>query len=138
MNKIKYAVLMPILVFGVIRPNAAAQSACTNPPAGMVAWWTGDNTTADFFGNSNGLVSSPVTFAAGQVGAAFGFDGSSSTYLQIPNTALLQPVTAVSVDAWVRAATAPGSFKYVFSKGSSGLSGGASYAIYTGSGVLHF
>jgi hypothetical protein len=99
----------------------------------MVAWWTGDNTTADFFNTSNGLNSSPVSFGTGEVGAGFTFDGLQYTHLQIPRTDLLESMTtAVSVEAWVRSSTLPGQFKYIFSKVAS--NDAASYALYTGFG----
>jgi hypothetical protein len=126
----KFCLLTLVVLLVASMPVAAQTSSCVNPTTGMVAWWTGDNTTADYLKTSNGLVSSPVTFAPGEVGAAFSFDGTQSMYVQIPRTDLLESMTvAVSVEAWVRS-TAPGNFKYIFSKGAN--SDGASYAFYTG------
>jgi hypothetical protein len=128
----KFCLLMTVLVLVAGVEAAAQTSACVTPTAGMVAWWTGDNTTADFLHGSNGLASSPVSFAAGKVSGAFDFDASQALYVQIPRTDLLESMTsAISVEAWVRS-TSPGNFKYIFSKGSNGNN--ASYAFYTGSG----
>ena len=132
-NQGKFCCLLLLVFFLVSGMQVAAQtSSCVNPQGGMVAWWTGDNTTTDFLGTSNGLNSSPVSFATGKVGAAFSFDGLQYTYLQVPRTDTLESMTmALSVEAWVHS-TAPGSFKYIFSKGASDQ--GASYALYTGLG----
>jgi len=128
--------LMLLVMFVLILaglPAPAQVATCTNPPRGMVAWWGGDNTTTDFFGISNGLTSSPVSFATGEVGSAFSFDGLQYTYLQVPDTAELESMTtAITVDAWVKAASSPGTFRYILAKGAS--ANAASYALYTGSG----
>lgn len=130
---LKYTAFLSVLFCVMFCSYALAQAPqCTPPPNGMVAWWTGDNTTEDSFGLSNGSNSSPVSFTAGKVGAAFSFDGLVYTYLQIPNTAKLESSTfAITVDAWVRATGSPGNFRYLFSKGASGEDF-ASYALYTG------
>src|SRR4051794_6017569 len=115
----KFYLLMLVFFLVASLQVAAQTSSCVNPPSGRVAWWTGDNTTADFLNTSNGLNSSPVSFAPGEVGSAFSFNGLQYTYLQIPGTDVLESMTvAVSVEAWVRS-TAPGTFKYLFSKGAN-------------------
>lgn len=137
MTNLRYAMFLPILLLGLACSYATAQTAaCTTPPNGMVAWWTGDNTTADLLNTSNGLNSSPVSFTTGEVGAAFSFNGVQYTYMRIPDTPQLEAMTtAITLDAWV-AASAPGTFKYIFSKGAGvrAVSYAASYALYTGSG----
>ncbi len=134
MKNLRYALFLPVILLLTCSYTKAQNAACTNPPNGMVAWWTGDNTTEDSFGLSSGLNSSPVTFATGEVGAAFSFDNLIYTYLQIPDTAELESSSlAISIDAWVQANGSPGAFRYIFSKGASDEDF-ASYALYTGSG----
>ncbi|MGC2323072.1 MAG: hypothetical protein WA463_10615, partial [Terriglobales bacterium] len=100
---------------------------CTPPPKEMVSWWTGDGTPLDYFGRNDGLTTSPVLYAAGEVADGFNFSGSQ--YVEVPQSSSLEPTT-LTVDAWVNAAGSPGQFRYIVSKGGVGDDGG-SYALYT-------
>jgi len=115
-----------IVVLGVVVPYAGGQT-CSAPPLGLVSWWTGDGTILDFLGQNNGLATSQVSFAAGEVADGFSLNGTQ--YLQVTRSASLEPAT-VSVDAWVNA-TAPGPGKYILSKGGT-ADIAASYGLYTG------
>ena len=124
-----YVISMLVFVLVAGMQVAAQTSSCVNPQSGTIAWWTGDNTVADYFNTSDGLASPPVSFTTGEVGGAFLFDGLQSTYVRIPRTDVLESMTlAVSVEAWVNSA-GPGPFKYIFSKGAN--NNGASYALET-------
>jgi hypothetical protein len=65
------------------------------PPAGLVNWWTGDGTNpttaADIAGTSAGTLNGGVTSAIGQVGNAFGFNGSS--FVNVPDAPSLDSTT---------------------------------------------
>src|SRR5581483_4854598 len=76
-----------------------AQSTCTPPPSGIVAWWPGDGNASDIVGGNNGIMQG-VTFAPGEVGQAFSFDGSTA-YVQVQSSPPLQPASAITVGAWV-------------------------------------
>jgi hypothetical protein len=54
MIRLKYIFLDVLMVLLAGIQIQAQTAACINPPSGMVGWWTGDNTTNDFFGISNG------------------------------------------------------------------------------------
>ena len=45
-------------------------------PSGLVSWWTANNTAADAMGLNNATLSN-VTYATGEVGKAFSFNGSN-------------------------------------------------------------
>ena len=68
-------------------PFARAQT-CTAPPAGLVAWWSGDGNFLDLAGANHGTGTMGVGFTAGKVGQAFSFDGVSG-YVQVTNTAAM-------------------------------------------------
>jgi hypothetical protein len=53
------------------------QHVCFSPPPNLVNWWPADGNAADLIGGNNGNLSNGVTFAAGEVGAAFSFDGAN-------------------------------------------------------------
>ena len=80
--------------------GAPVTSTCLTPPAGLVGWWSGDGSAADLAGGNNGTVQGGTTFAAGEVGRAFQFDGSTG-YVSIGNPGNLQLPSAITIDAWV-------------------------------------
>ena len=134
--KLTIAALGPLVfLMGLAVPHACSQM-CTPPPKEMVSWWTGDGTPLDYFGRNDGLTTSPVLYAAGEVADGFNFSGSQ--YVEVPQSSSLEPTT-LTVDAWVNAAGSPGQFRYIVSKGGVGDDGG-SYALYTGAaeGLLFY
>lgn len=56
--------------------SAGKCRSCTSPPSGMVSWWGGDNNALDLVGTNNGTSMNGATYAAGEVGQAFSFDGN--------------------------------------------------------------
>jgi hypothetical protein len=126
--------LVPLLVFTLVG-NAAAQQTCTQPPPGLVSWWPGNGNANDIADSNNGMVQGDATFVPGQVSQAFRFDGVDD-FVRVANSPALEPTT-ITVDAWVKS-TAPGTFRYILSKGASACDA-SSYALYTGSsGGLFF
>jgi hypothetical protein len=75
----------------------------TPPPVpGLVSWWTGDNTTADNAGSNDGTLVSGTTFATGQVGQAFNFDGIDDR-VGVADSTSLKLTQSLSIEAWVQA-----------------------------------
>jgi hypothetical protein len=63
--------------------------SCVTAPSGLISWWPGDNTAIDIQSGNNGTLQNGATFASGEVGQAFSFDGSSS--VSVADTANLMP-----------------------------------------------
>jgi len=133
--KLKFTALgQLLLLIGLAVPHACSQM-CVPPPKGMISWWTGDGTVLDYFGRNDGLTTSPVSYAAGEVADAFSFSGSQ--FVQVPRSLSLEPAQ-ITVDAWVNAAVSPGLARYIVTKGAVDELE-SSYALYTGaSGGLQF
>jgi len=73
---------------------------CSSAPEALVSWWPGDGTANDIAGANNGALHGGATAsAAGVVGAAFSFDGTTG-YVQIPDSPALKP-TNLTIEAWV-------------------------------------
>ena len=67
---------------------------------------------------------------AGRFGQAFSFNGADRDYLRAAG-ADFQPAQ-ITVMAWVKASSSPGSYKAIVAKGGNNDCGVASYALYTG------
>jgi hypothetical protein len=74
-------------------------SNCIPPPSGLVGWWPGEGNPNDIVGTNNGTLLNGATFAPGEVGSAFGFNGNQQC-IQVPySQALVGP--NYSVEAWI-------------------------------------
>jgi hypothetical protein len=85
--------------------DLTAAAAAVAPPAGLVSWWTGDgaNTIApDIAGPNPGTLNGGVTYVAGKVGNAFRFDGSATSYVNVPDAPSLNTTTGATWDFWVK------------------------------------
>jgi hypothetical protein len=68
----------------------------------LVSWWSGNGNANDIVGQNNGTLKGGVTFAAGQVGQSFSFNGVDG-FVEIPDSPSLTPLSnSVTLDAWIR------------------------------------
>lgn len=86
-------------------PTHAASDSCVAAPAGLVAWWSGDN-TASGTSTVRQKVQGNSAYAPGKVGAAFVFN-SQTSYLKIPANAKLDvgKGSGFSLELWIKPAT---------------------------------
>ena len=61
---------------------------CAPPPSGLVGWWPGDGNANDIAGTNNGTLVGGTSFASGEVGQAFSFDGVGAL-VQVPSSPAL-------------------------------------------------
>lgn len=123
-----------VLVLFAALVVAAPAGASINPR--LSAWWPfyeGSNATAhDVSGNGNkGTISGAAQWTSGYFGPGLSFDGSTAR-VDVPDTASLEPSSAVSATAWVKSSGSPGQYRYMIAKGASSCMA-ASYGLYTGS-----
>ena len=97
------------IVVGSVSPVAWAQTNCAPPPANLVSWWPGENHSMDVLGLNHAVASNQLSYAAGEVGRAFAFNGVDS-YLRIPYSRSLDvgQDAGLTVEAWINAAVADG------------------------------
>ncbi len=74
----------------------------TPPLSGMVAWWKGESNALDSVGGNNGITTN-ITYASGEVGQAFVFDGSSSL-IKVPASASLNVGlgSGFTLETWIK------------------------------------
>src|SRR5262249_51915435 len=85
---------------------APSGGACVQPAQNLVSWWSGDGNANDLTGGNTGVLTGGATFAAGQVGQAFQFDGNTG-YVSAGNPANLRLTSAITVEAWINPRSAP-------------------------------
>ncbi len=122
-------ILISLVTVGV---SPHAQNSCVMQPADMAAWYPGDGNTNDILHGSNGTPQGNASYAAGQVGQAFSFDGkNSSLSIGNPESLRLQDFT---IEAWVKRGSATvasldpilGGYGSIFAYGQNG------YAFFIG------
>ena len=87
---------------------------CVRPGAGLTAWWQAENNSNDSQGSHPGQTPHGVSYAAGQVGQAFAFNGSNQS-IQIPYTNDLA-TPGFTIEAWVMPTNQIGSQRSVFAQ----------------------
>ncbi|MGH8458801.1 MAG: hypothetical protein ACRESV_05575, partial [Nevskiales bacterium] len=88
--------------------SGVAPGGCVPPPTGMVAWWPGDNSAGDIAGTNHGTLLADATFAVGEVGHAFSFDGTDDGVSVADDPALNFGIGDFSFDAWIQTSSASG------------------------------
>ena len=119
--------LMPVLML-VFAGTASASSP-------LSGWWRFDEgagtVTHDSSGRGNaGALSGGATWTPGYFGSALSFDGSAGS-VDVPDSPSLEPSSAITVTAWVKAEGPEGDFDYIVAKGATQCMA-ASYGLYTG------
>jgi hypothetical protein len=73
---------------------------CVLPPTGLVAWWSAEGNADDRVGTNNGTLRGEATFASGEVGQAFSFNGYNGSVL-VPDAPTLRFTNAMTIEAWI-------------------------------------
>ena len=74
-------------------------SLCVTPPVGLVGWWPGEGNAFDVVGGNNAFQTNGITYAPGEVGEAFVFDGTTSS-ITVPGSASLN-VQNLTIETWI-------------------------------------
>ena len=61
------------------------------PMDGMISWWHGDDDYDDAVGSNDGLTAGGVTFAPGIDHDGFNFNGTTGSFVEVPDDATLSP-----------------------------------------------
>ena len=102
--------------------------ACVRPGSGLIGWWAGENNANDSTGAHNGSTPSGFSYAAGEVGQAFSFNGGQS--VQVPYASGLM-TTGFTIEVWVKLAQQLNSQRFV-----AGQAYGRQMVLQPGSGAL--
>ena len=83
----------------LVAANAQAPPPCLPQPPNLVGWWPGEANADDIVGGNSGTVPGGVTFASGEVGQAFSFDGAS--YVDASDSSLPVGNSSATISAWI-------------------------------------
>jgi hypothetical protein len=98
-NGLLYGVQIFNRALSAAEVGAVYNSTAVPPAANLVDWWTGDGisltTAPDLAGTNAGALSGGVTYAPGEVGNAFSFNGATNrtNYVNIPDAPSLDGTT---------------------------------------------
>jgi hypothetical protein len=108
----------------------------TDLPSGAVSSWRGEGNAQDSVGSNNGTLHGGVTFAPGEVGQAFNFNGSNG-YVSVPDAASLNPTQAITVEAWINPHAHVGSSDPIVKKAGEGTVQKGGYGLeFSGNDVV--
>ena len=79
-----------------------ARADCTPSPSGLVSWWRAEGNATDAAGGNNGALLNGATFATGEAGQGFSFDGINDL-VKIPKAANLDVTNQVTIEFWMKA-----------------------------------
>jgi PKD repeat protein len=109
---------------------------CTPPPSGLISWWPGQSNALDIAGGNNGTLIGGVTFANGEVGQAFNFDGTTgfvSTSLLVTNP------QSFSLSLWFKTTSMRGGVLLGFGQRKSNTAANYDRNLYLdNTGAIHF
>lgn len=129
-----------LLLGSLIALAVAPPASAANGPVASWPFDEGSGTVVhDTSGHgSDGLISGNVQWVSGFSGSALNFDGLTGR-VRVHDSPSLDPTSAVSAGAWIRAIEPQGDFNYILAKGASGCLA-ASYGLYTGpnAGVMFY
>jgi hypothetical protein len=77
--------------------------ACTPPPSGILSWWRGEKTPADWVGTNHGTLAGGVAYGLGEVGQGFVIPGSLAG-VQIGSAPTLQ-LQDFTIESWMQRAS---------------------------------
>src|SRR3954452_22263254 len=91
--------LLLALCLGTFSAQAAA---CITPPSGIVSWWPAEGNASDIVRTNNGVLHGGLSFASGNVGQAFNFDGTAA-YVSMAATSSLNVglSNGFTIECWI-------------------------------------
>jgi hypothetical protein len=83
--------------------TVAVSANCTPAPPGLAALWRADNNTQDALGGHNGTAQGALSFAPGEVGSAFVFNGTNTGVIAPAGTLFdFSAHAGATIECWIK------------------------------------
>ena len=115
------------LCFALFGSCVLAQPTCTPAPANLVSWWQAEGDGQDAIGGNSGILSNGVSFAAGEVGQAFNFNGINS-FIEVSDSPSLRLTNELTIEFWVKRQRLDNS-DFIVEKGGDWTHGTQNYGV---------
>jgi YVTN family beta-propeller protein len=122
-----------LTIGGVSADFEVTTAAIGDPNAtGLVSWWRAENNAYDSIGGNHGAMQNGATFAPGQVGQAFSFDGSDDLVRVLNPQNIPAGNAQRTISAWIRSsgATSGNSYQGIVGYGLPYASLGSGNALF--------
>ncbi|HLX73075.1 MAG TPA: LamG domain-containing protein, partial [Verrucomicrobiae bacterium] len=94
--------------------SANPGTPCFPTPPGVVAGWSAESNAVDSINGNDGTFTGTESYAPGEVGLAFHFNGSSD--VEVPDSSTLHFTNGMTVEAWVNLSNYTGHATEILSK----------------------
>src|ERR1035437_4756928 len=107
------ALALVVVAFGLAATHVDAGTNCVPAPSGLLSWWRGEGNASDELGTNNGTLLGGATFAPGEAGQAFGFNGTDAE-VDFGTTEGNFGTNDFTIEFWLK--TSSGNTMYVLNK----------------------
>jgi len=106
-NAGNYSVVLSNSVSTLISSNAVLTvnplPPCFAPPSGLIAWWQGEGNGADIVGGNTAVLLNGLSFANGEAGQGFNFDGNDDLMILSNSLSVNFGTNDFSIEGWIKA-----------------------------------
>ena len=92
--------LLVLLALSLARGFSQTNVTCAPPPSGLVDWWQAEGNAADIISGGVGTLYPGTTYAPGEVGQAFAFDGVNGCVMNTNTPALTYIQNNFTIEFW--------------------------------------
>ncbi len=109
-------------------PLGGAAPSCVPAGSGLVGWWKAESNTVDTISGNSGTFQNGDTFATGEVGQSFTFNGTNS-YVEAQDSPALRLTNELTIEFWVKRQRFDNSVEYCVEKGGDWTAGQQNYGV---------
>ncbi len=92
--------------------------SCVTAPSGLVSWWRAEGNANDWQANGNGTLVGGVSFAQGEVGQCFSFNGVDGA-INVADSPVYALTNSLSIEGWLYVTNPPAQLGEVFFRGDT-------------------
>jgi len=134
---VRFLTFTGMALIGSLTLSGCGGGGSSSSPSNLVSFWPGNGNYDDVAGGNNGTPFGGVTFAAGENGQAFSFNGTTGR-VAVPDSPSLELTHSLAITAWIKIAGYSSPHGDILMRGDD-RSGFDPYKMYvTSTGALTF